>query len=549
LDITKSINNSLEEFTNLEQMFNFGDNQKKKQVESKTPKTHKLLDFSIIQQTPTFDNQEKKQKLLNFSIVDQTPLKSVQQTYPNENVINNDSLINFSSVDQVWNSEIVSKDDISYKDFQNSSSNNLSTISSPDVELLTDDSIKMNTSHFSNSSFNQTMTDSNVNQSINSCASNKTQNNITKLNNVEPLVSVDRQIVVDKLSNSLNQTTKQNKSNQKYDEHCMTEESTKGIKLLSNTTSNKINDSAQVTENSNQELCINSNKPAIVDFSIIDQGQLEKVDVISVDSDRNLSNLIEMSLISIPVTKSDEQSTILSENSVVAISSDNRSKKSIDSSLDEINSTIVQFEESTLLHNNTKLLTDIQMSDESLLTETPEKSSIIDSFHSIELDHVQEDNKRKIDTTQEYDISEKKMKVETEMLKTPMSMLYKIKNMFRSSEKQPSCVNNTKENNIKTGKCYQQLNFGKFEENNDNFTKPTPLKKTEVLTKSKIPCKVTDRLSKNDEFNNSSISSLNDSIKQKRTIPKFSGVPVLSDVSNSSNRKCTESRIPFKFQK
>ncbi|XP_026815548.1 MATH and LRR domain-containing protein PFE0570w-like isoform X2 [Rhopalosiphum maidis] len=555
LDITKSINNSLEEFTNLEQMFNFGDNQKEKQVEYKTPKTQKLLDFSIIQQTPTFDNQEKKQKLLNFSIVDQTPFKSAQQTYPNENVINNDSLINFSSVDQIWNSEIVSKDEISCKDFQNSSSNNLSTILSPDVELLTDESIKMNTSHFSNLSFNQTITDSNVNLSINSCASNKTQNNITKLNNVELLVSVDRQIVVDKLSNSLNQTTKQDESNQKHDEHCVAEKSTKEVKLLSNITSDKINDSAQVAGNSNQELCINSNKPAIVDFSIIDPRQLEDVDVknntdvISVDSDRNLSNLIEMSLVSIPVTKSDEQPIILLENPVVAIGSDNRSKNSIDNSSDEINSTTVQFEESAFLHNNTELLTDIQMSDESLLTETPEKSSIIDSFHSIELDHVQEDNKRKIDTTQEYDISEKKMKVETETLKTPMSMLYKIKNMFRSSEKQPSCANNTKENNIKTGKCYQQLNFGKFEENNDNFTKPTPLKKSEVLTKSKIPCKVTDKSSKNDEFNNSSISSLNDSIKQKKTIPKFSGVPVLSDVSNSTNRKCAESRIPSKFQK
>lgn len=335
----------------------------------------------------------------------------------------------------------------------------------------------------------------------------------------------------------------------------MLEESTKEVKLLSSITLNKPIDSDEVTGDSNHKLCTNSNKDAIVDFSIIDQRLLENVDlkdntdVMSVDSDRNLSNLIEMSLVSIPVNKSDEKPVILSENPIEVKTSDNGFKTSIDSSSNEINSPTLQFEESPFLHNNTELLTDIQMNDESLLTETPEKSSIIDSFHSIELDHVQEDNKRKIDTIQEYDNSEKKMKVETETLKTPMSMLYKIKNMFRSSEKQLSCVNNTKENNLKSGKCYQKLNFGKFEENNDNFTKPTSLKKSEIPTKSKIPCKVTDRSSKNDEFNNSSLSSLNDSIKQKKTIPKFSGVPVLSDVSNSSNRKCTESRIPSKFQK
>ncbi|KAE9534337.1 hypothetical protein AGLY_008427 [Aphis glycines] len=556
LAITKSNNNSLEEFTNLEQMFNFGDNQKEKQVESKTPKTQKLLDFSIIQQTPTFDNQTKKQKLLNFSIVDQTPLKSAQQTNPNENIINSDSLINFSSIDQMWNSEIAPKDEINFRDFQNSSSNNLSTISSPDVELLADESIKINTSQFSNSSFNQTITDSNLNLSTYSCTSNKTQNNIIELNNVEPLVLINKQSLVDSLSNSLNETIKQDESEEKkiLNKHCILDESTKEVKLLSNITLNKTIDSAEVTGDCNHKLCTNSNKDTIVDFSIIDQGLLENVDlknntdVMSVDSDRNLSNLIEMS-VSIPVNKSDEKPVISSENPIEVKTSDNRSKTSIDSSSNEINSTTLQFEESTFLHNNTELLTDIQMNDESLLTETPEKSSIIDSFHSIELDHVQEDNKRKIDTIQEYDNSEKKMKVETETLKTPMSMLYKIKNMFRSSEKQLSCVNNTKENNLKSGKCYQKLNFGKFEENNDNFTKPTSLKKSEIPTKSKIPCKVTDRLSKNDEFNNSSLSSLNDSIKPKKTIPKFSGVPVLSDVSNSSNRKCTESRIPSKFQK
>jgi len=548
LDATKCIDNSLEEFTNLEQMFNFGDNKKGKQVEYKTPKTQKLLDFSIIQQTPTFDNPSKKQKLLNFSIVDQTPiLQSTQKKYLTENVINDDSLINFSSVDQMWNSEVVTKDEINFKDLHNSSnyssSNNLSTISAPDLELLADESIKRNTSNFSNSSFDQTITDSNLNLSTYSCTSNKTQNVIT-------------QIVADKSSDSLNQTIEQNESRQKtfYDKHCVAEASTKvvkpDLKLLSNTTSNKNIDSAEFKDDSNQDPCLNSNQRAIVDFSIIHQGLLENVElknntvISSFESDRNVSNLIEMSF----VTKSEEQTILSSENPIIPITSHSISENAVQSSSGEMNNTALHLEESTFLHNNTELLTDIQMNDESLLIESPEKSSIIDSFHSIELDHVQEDNKRKMETTQEYDNNEKKMKVETEILKTPMSMLYKIKNMFRSSERQPSCVNNTKENNLKSNKCYQKLNFNKFEENNEGFTKRITLKKPEVIVKSKIPCKVADR-TKNDEFNSSSLSSLNDSIKQKKTIPKFSGVPVLSDVSNSSNRKCAESRIPSKFQK
>ncbi|CAI6367413.1 unnamed protein product [Macrosiphum euphorbiae] len=562
LDATKCIDNSLEEFTNLEQMFNFGDNAKGKQVEYKTPKTQKLLDFSIIQQTPTFDNPAKKQKLLNFSIVDQTPiLQSTQQKYPIENVINDESLINFSSVDQMWNSEVVTKDEINFKDLQNSSnyssSNNLSTISAPDLELLADESIKRNTSNFSNSSFDQTITDSNLNLSTHSCAINKTQNGIIELNNLEPLLVINRQIVAEEPSDSLNQTIKQNESRQKtfYDKHCVAEASTKvvkpDLKLLSKSTSNKNIDSAEFKDYSNQEPCFNPNERAIVDFSIIDQGMLENVglknntDITSFESDRNVSNLIEVSF----VTKSEKQTIISSENPIIPITSHSRAEKSIQSNSDEMNSTALHLEESTFLHNNTELLTDIQMNDESLFIESPEKSSIIDSFHSIELDHVQEDNKRKMETTQEYDNNEKKMKVETE-LNTPMSMLYKIKNMFRSSERQPSCVNNAKENSLISNKCYQKLNFNKFEENNEDFTKRKTLKKPEVIVKSKIPCKVTDRsLTKNDEFNSSSLSSLNDSIKQKKTIPKFSGVPVLSDVSNSSNRKCAESRIPSKFQK
>ncbi|KAL5241855.1 hypothetical protein ACI65C_009265 [Semiaphis heraclei] len=556
LDTIKNIDNSLEEFTNQEQMLNFGDDKKEKQVENKTPKTQKILDFSIVQQTPTFDNLVKKQKVLNFSIVDPTPiLKTTQQIYPNENVINNASLINFSAVDQMWNLEVMTKDDINFKDFQNSandsSSNNLSSISSPDFELLVDESIE--TSNISNSSFDQTITDSNLNLSPYSCASNKTQNSKTEIINSEPLILINKHIDADEPSNSLNQTIELNKSKQKtvYDEHCVAEVSTtvqkSDLNLLSNTASNIKIDFSESKDDSNQQLHFNSNERAIVDFSIIDQGILENLELknnTDIASDRNVTNLIEMTFVS----KSDEQPIVSSENSIIPITSDNRSEKSIHSGSDEMNNTALHLEESTFLHNNTELLTDVQMNDESLLMESPEKSSIVDSFHSIELDNVQEDNKRKIETTQEYDNNEKKMKVETEMLKTPISMLYKIKNMFRSSEKQPSCVNNTKENNFKSGRCYQKLNFNKFEENNDDSTKS--IKKSEILVKSKIPCKVTDKqLIKNDEFNSSSLSSLNDSIKQKKTIPKFSGVPVLSDVSNSSNRKCSESRIPSKFQK
>jgi len=149
----------------------------------------------------------------------------------------------------------------------------------------------------------------------------------------------------------------------------------------------------------------------------------------------------------------------------------------------------------------------------------------------------------------EYQNNDKKMKVEDIIeLKTPMSMLYKIKNMFRSSEKH--LINDAKENNLNSNICRQQLNFSKCTENKDNTIKPGSSNKTELSMKSKIPYKVTNKsISKNDKFNTSS-SLLNNSVRSKKTIPKFSGLPVLSDVSNSSNRKFLETPLkPSKFQK
>jgi len=291
---------------------------------------------------------------------------------------------------------------------------------------------------------------------------------------------------------------------------------------------------------------MNLNECAIIDFSIIEQPLLQtselknSANITSAESDCNVSNINEMSVVSTANINSNEQVVVSSENPVVVMTSENKSEESINDSSDT-NNTVNFFKESPSLHE-IKFLTDMQLNDESLLMESPDKSSIAESFHSIESEHVHEDNKRKMEAIQEYQSKEKKIKVMNEEPKTPMSMLYKIRSMFQSSEKRP--LHGTNENYLKLNKSHQNLNLCKYEENKDNFTKPISLKKSEVLVKSKIPCKVNDRsMLKNDELNNSSL--LNNSIK---TIPKR--VPfVLSDVSNSSNKKCPESRIPSKFQK
>jgi len=72
LDITDNISDSLAEFNQMEHMV-FKEEKEVPIFEYKTPKTQKLLDLSLVQQTSPFVSQSNKHKLLNFSIVEQTP--------------------------------------------------------------------------------------------------------------------------------------------------------------------------------------------------------------------------------------------------------------------------------------------------------------------------------------------------------------------------------------------------------------------------------------------------------------------------------------------
>jgi len=535
LDVTKNLNNSSIEYNQMEEMFDSEDTEVQ-MFAYKTPKTQNLLDLSILEEKLIYEHELKNQKLFNFSIVDQTPItKKLEQTCSNINSIKKDALIDFSSADQISNLEEISTDKINFQESGGLYSNNLSTISPPDIELLANKSIKSHLSN-SNSTNNETITETNLNLST-YCEMTKFNTTIVDkytTSKIETVGSFDNssmvlgneQIEIEKSSNFLSKTNDQieysepstvTESKQKYSGEYMnfTVQNNRielGPKYLLNT-------------------ALNLKERVIKDFSIIEQPtsqipELENNENITfVESNYNVSNLIEMSVVSTTNTNSNEQ---------IFASSKNQSKESINNS--GINNTI-HFDESTCLHE-TKLLTDMQLNDTSLLMESSDKSSVSESFHSIEFE---QDNKRKMEIIQECYNEEKKMKLNEEPKTPPMSMLYKIKNMFKSSEKKP--LHNTKENDLKLNKSYHSSNICKFKEK-DNFKKP------ELLSKSKIPCKVNDRsIIKNDEFNNSS-SSLNDSIKTKKTIPKFIGVSsVLSDVSNSSNHKYVESRIPSKYQK
>lgn len=551
LNMTDSVSNSLAEFTKLEQMIIEED---KKIHAFKTPKTQKLFDFSIVQQTPTFNSQAKKQKLFDFSIIEQSPMsKSIQQVSFNHEPTKKDALIDFSSVGQMWDLDLSSTDKMNFnEDFQNSSkmftSNNLSTISVPDIKLLDDESI------ISNSSFNQTITDANLNQSTYN-EMNKTQNNANSTNNVQSsgnddsIMLTNTQIEVDMTCNFINISLEQNKSCDKQFKKEMEGAQPEQPECSTDIILNKNFKAVEP----NKQFNLNSRKHNIVDFSIIEQpSEFKNIENITcAESDNNVCNLMEMSVVSMSDTLSNKQ-FVSSKNPVIVVTNCNESEKTLSRNSDD-NNTTVHFKDSQSSYN-TEFLTDIQMNDMSLLMESSEKSSISESFHSIENDYrVQEDNKRKLEPTQEYHNDEKKMKVVNteEETRTPISMLYKIKNMFRSNEKSLHCAGNTKKNVLQPNEHRQKLNFSKCEENDENFPKSLNYKKSELLVKSKIPCKVlTDRsMTKNDEFNLST-SSLNDhTIKPKKTIPKYSGLPVLSDVSNSSTKKLVESRIPSKFQK
>lgn len=495
---------------------------------SKTPKTQKLVDFSIVQQTPASNSQIMRQKLLDFSIVQQTPTSNIQvknrklldfsivdqttvanmlhQTSLCEENMKKDNLMEFSSINQIWSLETVSPDvfdDGLQHTLGDFSSNNLSTISLPNVELYADESILTNSSSLNNSKLDQTITETNLNPSTFSCEVNKPKTSINQtgmINDNESSIPLKKTI-----------------------EYLDSKETAENIQC------SLITDSSQG---------LKSNKQAVVDFSIIEpqtlQANNDRLTNETVESVESNVNLIEMSM-----TETKSNKLVPSEIPVTVVTSNNK----LMVNLDGTNNIVVDQEEYV---HNAELLTDIQMYDASLLTDSPEISCTSESFHSIELEHVQ-DNKRKMEPVQEIQNNEKRMKVETEESKTPVSMLYKIRNMFRSSEKKSYCASNMKENNLNSDVCHKKLNFGKFE---DNFIKPPQVQslKSEIPVKSKIPCKVTDRSMMKHELDSSSLS-LNDSVKVKKTIPKFVGNPVLSDVSNSSMRKCQESRIPSKFHK
>lgn len=520
-DITNSMSNSLAEFNKIEQVLLEED---KNVFGFKTPKTQKLLDFSVEQQSPFLVSQEKKQKLLNFSIVEQTPtLNSIPHISFNHNSKEADTSMDFSSVGQMLDLEIMSADEM---DFHGSSSNNLMNISAPNVELLANESIETSLSDHSDLSFNQTITETNLNKPDNGMNQLKMNDTEQFSKKKDSIVLINKQIEVNESSNFLNKIAQNKSCNELNIEETTSEERKHGPEHLLNTTVN-----TESVMDSYQKL---SNKYCIQDFSIVEQSsKLKNIETsTSVKSNNNASNLIDMSV------GSSYKSFVSSSIPLIVVSSHDESEKTLNScSSDGADNTAIYFEDSQLYHK--EVLTGVPMNDVSLLVES-DKGSVSESFHSIGSDHhVQEDKKRKIEPLQESQINEKKIKVDAEELKTPSSMLSKIRNMFRSSEKKLNSSSNPDENNLKSNIPPQKLKFSKCEENKASFAKP-----------SKIPCKVSDiSMTKSSEFNLSTFSLNDNIVKSKKTIPKLTGLSVLTDVSNSSTKKYPESRIPSKFQK
>lgn len=538
---------SLESYNGIENLFNLETDKKVQQLQYNTPKVQKLLDFSFIQPTLADENQSNKQKLLNFSIVEQTPVsKSIQKLSSNKIMDNKNTLIDFSSVDQMkeFDETISENGDVlrnnSKSPFNDNFLNNLSTVSPPDFECFMDESTKSNLTNESNFTMINTVTGTDLNRSTYSdeiCKSKMKADQATE--EIFELRSIDDNycsIKKNKLSNSSNITIGQTESLELSGSTEKIKPRTKYLTSVSEKQNVENLNSSILC--SNQLLDLNSKECVIVDFSIIEQTMSQASDLNTyknIKPDENITNFIDMSMAD---TKSYGHVFPSVKHSVINVTSDNETENFLNSNKDEVKKTSINLEESKRFYNDT-LLNDIQMDNVSFLMESPKISSSNESFHSIEFNNADEDNKRKM-SVQDLCSIEKKMKLESEELKTPMSMLYKIKSMFRSSEKPANYSCNTK-----SDKCYHAMSDL---ENKYNFTKSVSSKKSEVLAKSKIPCIVTDKSAiKNDGLNSS--LSLNDTIKPKRVIPKFSGVPVLSDVSNSSNRKCPESRIPSKFKK
>jgi len=403
---TTDSTSKLVEINKIEQMLLEED---KKVVEFKTFKKQNTLDSSV-KQSPYLISQGKKQELLDFSMVEQTPpSKSIQHMSFNHNSKKADTPIALNSVGQMSHFGIMSVDEID-KVFQKYSSKRLMNISAPNIELLADKSVESNSDH-SDLSFNQTVTKTNLNNTDNIM-------NRLKIEDLEQFFKKDNSLVFNKQievnkSITLNKIIAQNKS---YKEQCSKELTTEEPKhepeLFLITTLN----SESVME-SDQKSILNSNKYSIGDFSTVEQSPKVKniKTILSAESDNNSSNLIDMSFA--PISNMPFNKQFFLPSTTIDVSLRNESEKTLNSSCS--NDAVINFGGSQFFHN--EVLTDVQMKNVSLFVETPDKSSVSDSFHNIELDSQVQNNKRKnIEPFQEFQ-NKKKMKLDDEEFKTPTS--------------------------------------------------------------------------------------------------------------------------------
>lgn len=440
LNTDKNIHkNSSKVYNKLEQIGIFEEDKKLQTFEYKSPKTEKLLDYSIMQQTPTFENQIKKQKLLHFSIVDQTPTrKSIQQAYLDENISRKNVLIDFSAVGQMLDIKVVTPDEIDFKDNHQNSLSNVA----PDVELLVDEFNKTDPSSDSNLSFNQTIIDTYLNLSINPEKVDDFKDNIDEKITEETngVMSSDKDTYSVSLTNktdepfsALNKTNNFELCNMielKQNTYCnelymseKTEAQHQSICLLNTTLNQNIlkSVSTEFTFNPNKQLISNSNSCTIKDFSIFEKQILKLPELktgtnsLPVESLWNVSNLIEMSTVSKIDSKSNDQAPVSSDNLFIVVNSDNKSEKSVYSSSDEINNSATNIEEPMFSFNSDSLI-DIQMND----------VTNIESSEKNEFDELNQrkGNKRKLELDQEQYNYKKKMKIEIDDPKTPMSRFY-----------------------------------------------------------------------------------------------------------------------------
>lgn len=410
LNTTDSTSSKLAEINKIEKMLLEED---KKVVEFKTLKKQNILDFSI-KQSPYLVSQGKKQELLDVSVVEQTsPSKSKQHISFNHNFKKANTPIAFSPVGQMLDFGIMSGDEID-KEFEKYSSKKFMNISAPNVELLANMSVKSNSDH-SDLSFYQTISETNLNNTDNIM-------NVLKMEDPEQfskkdnsLVSINKQIEVNKSSITLNKIISQNKS---YEEQCMKESTTEehkyGPEILLITAPN-----TESVMDSNQKSVLNSNKYSIEDFSIVEQSKVKIIETITSAESDNSSNHIDLSIASISNIPSNKQ-FVLPNTTIIDVSSSDESEKTLNKNCsNDTNYTVINFGSSQFVHNEG--LTDVQMKDISLFVETPDKSLLSDSLHSIELDsHVQKYKRTNIESLQEFH-NKKKIKIDDEKFKTPSS--------------------------------------------------------------------------------------------------------------------------------